>query len=120
MQLLIRAAASFTCGMGPFRCYSGIYHDHDNEGHLNGPMGGGFKSPAKHAGRSAAEAVGSKTVFLLDTSVNSQKKLASRLDKTTGRCLALERNQRFFKELTDVWCKMTTFLVRTRNGLLFL
>ena len=37
-----------------------------------------------------------KTVFLLETSVNSQKKRASRLDETTGRCLTLERKQRFF------------------------
>ena len=37
-----------------------------------------------------------KTLFLLDTSVNSQKKLASRLDEMTGRCLTLERNQCFF------------------------
>ena len=78
------------------------------------------QSCAKHTPGSRQEAVASKTVFLLNISVNSQKKLASRLDETTGRCLTLERNQRFFKELTDVWCKMTTVLVRTRNRLLFL
>ena len=58
---------------------------------------------------SAAEAVDPKTVifllktvFLLDTSVNSQKKHASRLDETTGRGLTFERNQCFFFEFTDV------------------
>ena len=40
--------------------------------------------------------MGVKTVFLLDTSVNSQKKHASRLDETSGRCLTIERNQCFF------------------------
>ena len=54
------------------------------------------KAYGRVGGRSAAERKDLKTVFLLDTSVNSQKKIASRLDETTGRCLTLERNQCFF------------------------
>ena len=72
------------------------------------------KAYARIDGRVAARDGGSKTVFLLDTSVNSQKKHASRLDETTGRGLTFERNQCFFLELTDVWCKNTTFVVRTQ------
>ena len=75
---------------------------------------GGAK-PAEDRRRLYAGSAAEELMVLRDTSINSQKKWASRLDETTGRCLTLERNQHFFLELKDVLCKMITFSVRTRN-----
>ena len=76
------------------------------------------RSPRQIPGRSAARGGTLKNVlkplFLLDTFVNSQKKLASRLDEMTGRCLTLERNQRFFKN-SQMYC-VKTVLIRFEHS----